>query len=489
MEHINIVLIVDDDHIGRETLGVLLGDQGYKLVFATNGREALTKAIELMPDVILLDIMMPEMDGFEVCQRLRKIPSLANVPVIMLTSLGDRNSRLQGIKVGADEFISKPFDTVELQARLQTILKLNRYRRLLAEKAKFEWVIEKNNEAYLLLNNENKIIYANLQARKYLINNDQDDIIGKDFLKLAKTNYQTEPQHIWENWLTQAPNVALYLVCVETVTSSAFWLQVDIMEMPVEIEEKYLIRLHDITDTILVGRQKWTFQGQVRHKLKTPISPITMGLEYIKNNYDNLTDQEKKEFIDIAYSGANRLKDEVEKIFTYLDVSNSAKLGMETCHINDILQLIKIIEKNLRLQTINIDKQYDKKAEEIWLFISPQAVELILAELLLNAKKFHPNNSPVIEIKISNIEAGVCLKISDNGVHLSTEQLEHIWTPYYQSEKNFTGEKQGMGLGLSMVASLIWEIGGQCRAFNHLKQAGLVIEIILPILDFENPEF
>src|SRR4051794_3516226 len=111
------ILIVDDQPTGRETLGALLGNQGYHLAFASNGAEALKQAVVLSPDLILLDIMMPVMDGFEVCRRIRATPEIADVSVIIVTALDDRDSRLQGIEAGADDFITKPFNRVELRAR------------------------------------------------------------------------------------------------------------------------------------------------------------------------------------------------------------------------------------------------------------------------------------------------------------------------------------------------------------------------------------
>src|SRR5437867_9542956 len=136
-----IILIVDDEPQGRMALEVLLHSSGYRLVFAANGAEALAQAASLAPDLILLDVMMPGMDGFEVCRRLRADSTLAEVPVIMLTALDDRDSRLRGIEAGADDFITKPFDRVELRARVRTITRLNRYRRLHLEQNKLERLI------------------------------------------------------------------------------------------------------------------------------------------------------------------------------------------------------------------------------------------------------------------------------------------------------------------------------------------------------------
>lgn len=129
-ERNSIVLIVDDEIVSRYTVKMLLETEGYELIFAESGAEALEKAQRFIPDVMLLDVMMPEIDGFEVCQRLRTDPRLAELPIVMVTALDDRESRLRGLEVGADDFMSKPFDKDELRARIRTITRLNRYRRL-----------------------------------------------------------------------------------------------------------------------------------------------------------------------------------------------------------------------------------------------------------------------------------------------------------------------------------------------------------------------
>ncbi len=138
----SLILIVDDDQTNRQTMKSILVNQDYNFVFAADGLEALNLAATMFPDLILLDVVMPVMNGYEVCKRIRNNPRLAEVPILMITALDDEFSRLQGLEAGADDFISKPIGYAELRARVRTITKLNRYRRLLSERAKFERVIE-----------------------------------------------------------------------------------------------------------------------------------------------------------------------------------------------------------------------------------------------------------------------------------------------------------------------------------------------------------
>jgi signal transduction histidine kinase len=132
------VLIVDDQVALHQVMGELLAGEGYYLGFASDGSQALALVEDMTPDLILLDVKMPGMDGFEVCRRLRANPRLAEVPIVMLTALADSESRLQGIQAGADDFVSKPFDGTELLAKVRTITRLNRYRRLLEERSRRE---------------------------------------------------------------------------------------------------------------------------------------------------------------------------------------------------------------------------------------------------------------------------------------------------------------------------------------------------------------
>ena len=110
-----IILIVDDIAANRETLVELLAGRDYQLLEATDGAQALALAAATPPDLILLDVMMPGINGYEVCRRLRADRRLTEVPVVILTALDDQASRIAGIEAGADDFISKPFTRAELR--------------------------------------------------------------------------------------------------------------------------------------------------------------------------------------------------------------------------------------------------------------------------------------------------------------------------------------------------------------------------------------
>jgi len=123
-EHPARILIVDDEARNLKLMAVLLQEEGYSFDTAQNGREALDKVRDFRPDLVFLDVMMPEMDGFEVCRRLRSDPAGRRIPVVMVTALTDQDSRLRGLEAGANDFLSKPVDRTELRVRARNLLKV-----------------------------------------------------------------------------------------------------------------------------------------------------------------------------------------------------------------------------------------------------------------------------------------------------------------------------------------------------------------------------
>ena len=127
------ILLVDDEERNLKLLALLLGREGYLLATAGNGQEALARVRDFLPDLILLDVMMPVMDGFEVCRRLRADPAFGQIPVVMVTALEDRESRLTGLEAGANDFLSKPVDGTELLVRVRNLLKVKEFADFLAD--------------------------------------------------------------------------------------------------------------------------------------------------------------------------------------------------------------------------------------------------------------------------------------------------------------------------------------------------------------------
>jgi len=127
-----VILVVDDQPQNIELLEVYLVPQGYEIVKAANGEEALEKLYGNQIDLILLDVMMPGMDGFEVIRRVRQDNTHRLLPIILVTALREKEDRVKGIKAGCDDFLSKPFDKMELLARVRSLLKVKDYNDLMS---------------------------------------------------------------------------------------------------------------------------------------------------------------------------------------------------------------------------------------------------------------------------------------------------------------------------------------------------------------------
>src|SRR5438270_10418144 len=123
------ILIADDNPQGVELLEAYLSDSGYEIRTAANGEEALRRVADWHPDLILLDVMMPKISGFEVCKRLRSNPATRDIAVLMVTALDQASDVERAVEAGTDDFLSKPITRTELLVRVRNLLRSRQYKR------------------------------------------------------------------------------------------------------------------------------------------------------------------------------------------------------------------------------------------------------------------------------------------------------------------------------------------------------------------------
>lgn len=121
------VLVVDDVAANVDLLKTLLTREGYGVVTASDGEEALAMVASAHPDLVLMDVLMPKLSGYEVCERIKRDPTTRLTPVVLITALHERERKIQGINAGADDFLTKPVDPHELKARVRSLVRLKRY--------------------------------------------------------------------------------------------------------------------------------------------------------------------------------------------------------------------------------------------------------------------------------------------------------------------------------------------------------------------------
>lgn len=484
------ILVVDDfpDNIDL-VMGIL--KEAYEIKAATNGIQALKIANgDPQPDLILLDVSMPDMDGLEVCRRLKADPNTSQIPVIFVTARNAIKEEAIGLQLGAVDYITKPFSPAILKARIRTHLALydqnraleqmvrQRTQELEHERSQFSWVVQNAEVGYLLVDQNESLLYINPKAEFYLNIAPEIQASPKSkFNELVLSQYRIEPESVCK--FDEQPT-RYYFIRPETKTARAFWLKADIHPMSLAATPTWMIRLEDVSEKIDEGRNIQSFSAMIQHKLRTPLSAMIPTIHMLVDYAPDLTKAEITEFSEIAKTSLKRLQETIDDILHYLSASEQVitKEGLQvsefTAIINDLSASLDIEKCNVKLET---------KTPDAILSLSTRATELILWEILENSKKFHPKNDPTIDVKISEISDGMIdIIFQDDGIHLSPDQLVSLWNPFFQGDKHFTGEMPGMGLGLSLVASIIWEIGGNYQAYNRKDQAGFILELSIPTI-------
>ncbi len=477
-----IILSIDDDREGLDLLMTLLPPEEYEHAGAENGRDGIEKARALKPDLILLDVRLPDIDGFEVCRRLRGETGLAEIPIIMITALGEHEARLRGIESGADDFITKPFDRTELIARIRTITRLHRYRTLLAERERFQWVMDQSEDGFLILNENDEILRANPQARLFLSLPPTAAFPGKTlFLEAVKREYRFEPAAAWKGWPHSAgdPIPGRYLIRPQTAVSRAFWLEVITLRQLTGETSNLIIRLRDVTEQKKsLGRIR-SFEASISQKFRNRLLGTVSLIKTLARKDIALDQTEFRELFADIVENAKILESDLTGILRYLE-SPGLLYSDAGFSFRELKPVLEQISEGLGISVPEISGGAD--LEEIQTTISDLAMESILGELLQNAKKFHPAKLPEISIALDRPKKDlVRMKIMDNGLTLSPEQLSRVWLPYYQGDDFLSGGIEGMGLGLPMIASFIWHWGGSCRLYNHDDGPGVVVELLLPV--------
>src|SRR5574341_1440110 len=162
------ILVADDIKQNVKLLRVILTAAEYDVIEAYDGEEALEKVKTENPDLILLDIMMPKLTGYEVCQKLRADEITKNIPIIMITALHEMDDRIKGIEAGADDFISKPFNKVELLARVKSLLRMRQVTPKKEETTVLDTILSNLTEGVVVTDGQWKIKSMNQTAQEIL---------------------------------------------------------------------------------------------------------------------------------------------------------------------------------------------------------------------------------------------------------------------------------------------------------------------------------
>lgn len=475
------VLIVDDNAMVREAMEGLLFPLGYDLYLASSGQEALDQLDTVHPDVILLDVMMPGLDGFEVCRRIRESPRWREIPVLLVTALSDRESRIQGLQAGADDFLTKPVDKVELQARVQTTVHLGRIRRQLQEKARFEWTVMHSNEGFFWLDGDGVCQGANPVARRWLgLGEDQAPQIP--WLDIASLNFQMQPFYSWAELQEAEEPFQITLIRPETLYARDLWLQVAGAPLPDKNEATaaWMCHIQDVTALQRQMHQAITLVHQISHKLRTPLALMKTPLQLLSEGMVTTNHPEWPELRDILNSGFERITAETQQVVHLAQSLERPILSREHQSIG-ALEVAACVERVRQQIELPLDHCRLEQEGDPALPINSDVLELILYQLMTNSVKFHPYNLPSVVVSVQNSNDEVHLTVADDGPGIPQEHQSQVWQPLYQIDKQASGQISGAGVGLSLVANYVWRVGGRCWVASGM-QGGTQIHLAFPSL-------
>lgn len=457
------VLCVDDDTRNLELLEALLSPEGYDVKFCRSGAEALIQVTEEIPDLILLDIMMPGASGLEVLELLRAEERTRLIPVVLVTALHAEEDRIRGIGAGCDDFISKPFDKSELIARVRSLLKISYYRRSLDEKEKFEAVIQELRDGVIVCGPDWTVTRANSSAKNYLGLSE-----GDPFLRHIFDHYSISVKRELLADVSATPKkFDIKRENTEEFKALCLEANLDVVKNARGEPSCMVLTLRDVTEQRNMDFLAFDFLALLSHKFNTPIAVISDALDLIKPQIEK---EKFREMIGAAESQLKEIHGLSQRIIYVLEMQSK---GLKDVFFADFLdgaayrakekldakhKIVGILEKDISVRKV-----------ALWKVI-------VLEELMENAYKFHGQDG--LRMKLTFTDD--VMTFSDNGVGIPPEEQKRIFEPFYQIYKEFHGRIPGLGLGLTLVKKLVELNQGKIEVQSELGRGTLFRIVFSP---------
>ncbi len=422
------ILVVDDEKINVDLLeGHLSKD--YEVVKAYSGKEALQKAEQTFPDLILLDVLMPDITGFDVCRKLKSDAKTLSIPVVMVTTLTEKEYKIKAIEAGADDFLNKPVDFNELSARVKSLLRVKQYHDMLTEankkilhlaEEKYRSLFDYSSDAIIICDVDEKVNSWNRSAER-MFGWCAEEAKGKDVSKLII------PSEKYAKWKKIVEDVisGKELTEIETSCKRKNGTNIDVsvtISLLSDADQKTIGMagiIRDITERRHAEEQiraslaeKEVLLKEIHHRVKNNMQVISSLLRLQSGYFKN------KKYLDIFKESQNRIESMSlihEKLYQSKDMARIDFNGYVRELINGLFQSYGVNSSNVALN-INI--------ESISLGIdSAIPCGLIINELVTNSLKhaFPEGRKGEINVVLSRNENKIELLISDNGVGIPKE--------------------------------------------------------------------
>jgi PAS domain S-box-containing protein len=478
------ILIVDDVESARDTLEALLTGEDHHLAFAADGAEALKKVAELHPDLVLLDVMMPGMDGFEVCRRLKSDRAVQYIPIVMVTALDSKEDLVQGLGAGADDFLSKPVNGLELKARVRSLLRAKRQydERVQAEEAlrrlkEFnEGIVKGVNEGLLIEDTAGIITFVN-PAMEALLGYTADELVGQHWQTIVLPD---EIERIQEKTSRRLASIAeQYETRLRARDDSEIPVLVSAQPMfEGETFTGVLSAFTDITKRKRDEEAQKRFISNVSHELRTPVHNIRSSIALLGKYEPALLPADQRERLLAAIdSESKRLGELIEDILTLsrLDRGTTVLRRKET-DLNSLLrQACDRLQSALGRWGGTVRQALATRP--ILVEIDPGLMLQVAVNLLDNAVKYSPAGGQ-ITLSSGQGETEAWFSVRDQGVGMTGEQTKRIFERFYRVTT--VHETPGTGIGLAIAKEIV-ELHGGRIGLQSEPEEGSCFTVYLPV--------
>lgn len=442
------ILIAEDSPTQAQWLATILAQQGHIPIVAGNGQLALEEARRNQPALVISDILMPEMNGYQLCTALKRDSNLSHIPVILLTSLSDPNDIIRGLQAGADGYVTKPFDIQILLNRINIFLAME-------------------PEPLQLPAPPLDVFYAGRHHRIYAERRQMLSLllgVYEDAVQQNKTliDTQLELKRLNENLEDQ---VATRTLALKKEINQRKQVEEELREERAALAQRVEDRTRDLqrlnTELAYALHTRENFLAMMSHELRTPLNAV-LGLGEVLQEgiYGELNEQQREAVRVISESGSHLLN----LINDILDLSkisaNKLELVLGLTSTSDLCRASAIFVRQAALKK-NITLVEDV-VEVNEFYADDRRLKQILVNLLTNAVKFTPAGGKVgLEVTADAATEWVQFVVWDTGQGIAPEDLKVIFNPFMQVDNGLNRQYEGTGLGLTMVEHLVTLHHGQ----------------------------
>ncbi|WP_372965268.1 response regulator [Marinobacter sp.] len=498
------VLLVDDNPQNLKVLYETLKDKGYRLLIANDGAKALDLARRHRPEVILLDIMMPEMDGYEVCEHLKADPATSDCAVVFLSALDDLSAKVKGFSLGGADYISKPFQSQEVIVRVNTHAKVIRLERELQArnrelKGDQARILNSISEGIYGLDENGVIEFAN-KAAALIMACPVDELIGKSFfdlhfstasecrdsLPVMATCQQGVAEHqrnIQMHRVNGAVFPAEYRATPKLDNGELHGAVVVFRDITAELnneqaldEAKALVQEHRDQ---LAHTSRLTTMGEMAagfaHEVNQPLTAITnyarvSGRIMAKDDPDFPL---LRETMDKIEAQSHRASEIIRRIRRFM---RKPATGKEVLSVPTLLEdTRKFAEVDMRNNDGGIVVEVEDHLPDV--LADPIQVQQVTLNFIRNALEATRAANSSLPVEVSARRCGehcVRVQVRDHGVGVPEEAEEKLFHPFY------TTKEDGMGIGLATCRSLIQSQGGEI-GYERPEDGGACFFFTLPL--------